>query len=67
MVFGVLLVGLGAFLARQGHEDGDPWAGVLGLILNVVGVILGVVFGWMAWRDTRAAGQPSEDPPVARR
>ncbi|MBO4161430.1 hypothetical protein JQN83_11490 [Micromonospora sp. MMS20-R2-23] len=52
---GVLVVGLGGFLAVQGLDKADKWASVFGVFVGLSGVALSVAVGVRARRE--AGGQ----------
>ncbi|MFI1996827.1 hypothetical protein [Actinoplanes sp. NPDC020271] len=62
VVAGVLVAGLGVFLAIQNLDRADKWASVVGLFVGLAGVALTVVGGAGARR--RAGGQSVTDSTI---
>ncbi|WBB79202.1 hypothetical protein O7606_23980 [Micromonospora sp. WMMD882] len=58
---GLAVCALGVLLARAGLADADRWASVLGVFLNLAGV---VVAGYSAVQARRAATLPAPPPVV---
>jgi hypothetical protein len=59
---GVLVVGLGVFLAVQGLDKADKWAGVLGLFVTLAGV--GVAVAGVVGARRQTSGQSVTDSTI---
>jgi hypothetical protein len=60
--FGVALVALGVFFARQGLERANAWAGVLGAFVGLIGLGVALYGLWLARRSvaTSLPAAPSD-------
>jgi hypothetical protein len=61
MVCGGTAIALGVFLVKQGLQDADRWASVIGLFLNAVGLGLTVYSLHQSRRTTPAQEEPVRD------